>query len=61
MRRFLNRFLRPAEHESLVDQEPPVAALEIVRRFWPFARPYRAALVFGLVLLVLVPAVEVVE
>ncbi|MCK9248433.1 MAG: ABC transporter ATP-binding protein/permease [Solirubrobacteraceae bacterium] len=61
MRRFLHRFLRPAEHASLVEQAPPVAALQIVRRFWPFARPYRAAIAFGLVLLVLVPAVEVVE
>ena len=58
----LSRFLRPAEHDSrIVAQAPAVAAAEIVRRFWPFARPYRKWIALGLVLLVLVPAIDTVE
>jgi len=62
MRARLHRFLRPAEHDArLVAQAPAVAALEIVRRFWPFARPYRRWIALGLFLLVLVPAIDAVE
>lgn len=62
MRHALRRFLRPAEHHSpLVDPTPALAVLDVVRRCWPFARPYRAWIALGLLLLVLVPAVEVVE
>jgi len=34
---------------------------EIVRRFWPFARPYRRYLVVGVVLVALVPLVETLQ
>lgn len=57
----LERLLGPADHDApLVEQAPPVAALAIVRRFWPFARPYRRAIAAGLLLLVLVPLVETI-
>ncbi|WP_022929889.1 ABC transporter ATP-binding protein [Patulibacter americanus] len=57
----LSRLLRPADHDTpLVEQAPPVAARAIVRRFWPFARPYRPAIALGLLLLILVPLVEAV-
>ena len=58
----LSRFLRPGDHgSSIVEQAPAVAAAEIVRRFWPFARPYRRWIVLGLLLLVLVPAIDTIE
>ena len=58
----LHRFLRPSAHDSrLVEQAPAVAAAEIVRRFWPFARPYRRFIGFGLVLLLIVPAIDTRE
>jgi ATP-binding cassette subfamily B protein len=58
----ISSFLRPAAHDSrIVDQAPAVAAAEIVRRFWPFARPYRRWIAFGLFLLLLVPAIDAVE
>lgn len=62
MRHALRRFLRPAEHHSaLVAATPALTALDVVRRCWPFARPYRAWIALGLALLVVVPAIEVVE
>ena len=62
MRHRLHRFLSPSDHGSaLVEQAPAVAALEIVRRFWPFARPYRRRIWLGLLLLVLVPAIDTAE
>jgi len=62
VRAWLHRFLRPREHDSqIVEQAPAVAALEIVRRFWPFARPYRPWIVIGLLLLLVVPAIDTVE
>jgi ABC-type multidrug transport system fused ATPase/permease subunit len=58
----LSAFLRPSDHDSrIVEQAPAVAAAEIVRRFWPFARPYRKWIAVGLLLLVLVPAIDTVE
>lgn len=57
----LQRLLGPADHDApLVAQAPPVAALAILRRFWPFARPYRPAIAVGLLLLILVPLVEAI-
>jgi ATP-binding cassette subfamily B protein len=62
LRARLHILLRPAEHDSgIVRQAPAVAALEIVRRFWPFARPYRRWILIGLALLALVPAIDTVE
>ena len=58
----LHTLLRPAEHDSrIVQQAPAVAAAEIVRRFWPFARPYRRWILVGLALLAIVPAIDTVE
>ena len=62
MRDRLASFLRPSDHDSrIVEQAPAVAAAEILRRFWPFARPYRRWIAFGMLLLVLVPAIDTVE
>jgi ABC-type multidrug transport system fused ATPase/permease subunit len=38
-----------------------VAAVEIARRFWPLARPYRRWIAVGLLLLLLVPAIDALE
>ncbi|MEA2176747.1 MAG: ATP-binding cassette, subfamily bacterial [Solirubrobacteraceae bacterium] len=40
---------------------PQVSIPELLRRFWPFARPYRARIALGLLPLVAIPAVEAVE
>ena len=45
----------------IVEQAPAVAAAEIVRRFWPFARPYRRWIALGLGLLLIVPAIDTLE
>jgi ATP-binding cassette subfamily B protein len=34
---------------------------ELVRRFWPFARPYRVAIAAGIVLVAILPAVQAAE
>jgi ATP-binding cassette subfamily B protein len=61
-RDLLHRFVRPAGHDTrIVEQAPTVAAAEIVRRFWPFARPYRRWIAVGLALLLIVPAIDTVE
>jgi ATP-binding cassette, subfamily B, bacterial len=58
----LHRFLSPSDHDSrIVQQAPAVAAMEIARRFWPFARPYRKQIWLGLLLLALVPAIDTAE
>ena len=52
LRTRLSAFVSPGEHDSsLVQQAPAVAAVEVVRRFWPFARPYRRFIALGLLLL----------
>jgi ATP-binding cassette, subfamily B, bacterial len=61
VRDHLQRFLRPADHDSIVGQAPTVAAAEIVRRFWPFARPYRKWIAVGLLLLCIAPAIDTLE
>ena len=38
-----------------------VAVREVVRRFWPLARPYRKQFAAGIVLAALLPAVEAAE
>jgi ATP-binding cassette subfamily B protein len=40
---------------------PAVPPRELVRRFWPFARPYRLAIAAGMVLVALLPAVQAAE
>ena len=62
LRDHLHRFVSPGEHDSrIVEQAPAVAALEIARRFWPFARPYRRFIALGLVLLLIVPGIDAAE
>ena len=58
----IRAFLAPSVAQSaFVAQAPAVAALDIARRFWPFARPYRRWIALGLVLLLIVPAIDAVE
>jgi ATP-binding cassette subfamily B protein len=40
---------------------PAVPPRELLRRFWPFARPYRLAIAAGILLVILLPAVQTVE
>jgi ABC-type multidrug transport system fused ATPase/permease subunit len=62
IRDHLHRFVSPGEHDTrIVAQAPAVAAVEIARRFWPFARPYRRFIALGFVLLLIVPAIDAAE
>jgi ATP-binding cassette subfamily B protein len=62
LREPLQGLLRPADyHTRFVQQAPAVAALEITRRFWPYARPYARWIALGLVLLCLTPAIDTLE
>jgi ATP-binding cassette subfamily B protein len=55
-------FLRPQDDESgLVAAAPGVSPRELVRRFWPFARPYRLVIAAGVVLVAVLPAVQAAE
>jgi len=47
--------------DGVVAATPGVGVRTLFRRFWPFARPMRAALAVGLVLLLAVPAVEAAQ
>ena len=51
-------FLPQDQSPGLVAQAPPVPVREIVRRFWPYARPYRRWLLVTLVLIVAAAALE---
>jgi ABC-type multidrug transport system fused ATPase/permease subunit len=58
----LRALLLPSAHDSdVVAAAPGVRPRELARRFWPFARPYRAGVVAGLILVALVPAVQAAE
>jgi ATP-binding cassette, subfamily B, bacterial len=58
----LRAFLSPRGDDSgLVAAAPAVPARQLIRRFWPFARPYRLAIVAGVVLVALLPAVQAAE
>jgi ATP-binding cassette, subfamily B, bacterial len=57
----LHAFLSPGDYDSLVEAAPGVPPRELLRRFWPFARPYRRAIFAGLVLVALLPAVQTAE
>lgn len=58
----IRHFFRPVEDGGgLVASAPPVPLRQILRRFWPDARPLRRWIVLGLGLLALLPAIEVVE
>jgi ABC-type multidrug transport system fused ATPase/permease subunit len=51
---------RPGARE-LVDHAPHVPLKEILRRFWPYARPFRGWLVVNVLVIVLVPAIEAAQ
>jgi ATP-binding cassette subfamily B protein len=51
----------PEEGSAPVRRAPTVPVREIVRRFWPYARPYRFWLGLSLLLIVLVPAIEAAQ
>jgi len=58
----LRALLLPKEHDSdVVAAAPGVPPRELLRRFWPFARPYRKGIAAGLVLVALLPAVQAAE
>jgi ABC-type multidrug transport system fused ATPase/permease subunit len=61
MKKLRKLFVATGDGSTLVAHAPPVPVRQIVRRFWPFARPYRRWLVVGLVLVALVPAVETAQ
>jgi len=62
LRNRLDRLLVPDDTApQLVGAAPVVAVRELLRRFWPDARPYRGRLAIGLLLSALIPAVETVE
>jgi ATP-binding cassette, subfamily B, bacterial len=56
-RRFLRKFAPKADSAGIVAGAPPLPVRTIVRRFWPFARPYRGSL---LLMLLLVPVAPVI-
>jgi len=51
----------PESGSSPVAHAPTVPIREIVRRFWPYARPYRFWLCLSLVLILLVPALAAAQ
>ena len=58
----LHRLLVPvSDGHEIVTAAPTVPLREIWRRFWPYARPFKKQIAFGLLLLLLVPAVETAE
>jgi len=58
----LRALLLPKSQASgLVAAAPGVPPRELIRRFWPFARPYRRAIAAGLLLVALLPAVQTAE
>ena len=58
----LHAFLRPRQPGGdLVAAAPRMAPRELVRRFWPFARPYRRAIAAGILLGVLLPGIQAAE
>jgi ABC-type multidrug transport system fused ATPase/permease subunit len=62
VRSVLERAARiPADRLGLVADAPPVPLRVLVRRFWPYARPYRAWLLVGLLPVALLPLVDTIE
>jgi ATP-binding cassette subfamily B protein len=60
-RRLRELFVAPASGQELVAHAPAVPVREIVRRFWPVARPFRRYLWVGLALVAVVPVVETAQ
>ena len=61
MRSLRSLLVPDASGPQLVGAAPAVAVRELLRRFWPDARPYRGRIALGLGLAALVPAIETVE
>jgi ATP-binding cassette, subfamily B, bacterial len=58
----LARLLLPRnEGGGLVEATPTVPLRRLLRRFWPFARPYRRQIAAGVAFLALAPAIQVAE
>jgi ATP-binding cassette, subfamily B, bacterial len=57
----LRPLLVPSGEGSLVAETPPVAVREILRRFWPDARPFRRWIPLGLAFIALGAAIETAE
>jgi ABC-type multidrug transport system fused ATPase/permease subunit len=58
----LRRVLVPAaEGDGVVAPAPPLPLRDVFRRFWPYARPYRAAFALALVFAALAPLVEAAQ
>jgi ATP-binding cassette, subfamily B, bacterial len=60
-KRLRKLFVMTGGTELLVAQAPAVPVREIVRRFWPDARPFRRYLWLSLALVAVVPAVETAQ
>ena len=59
MRDRVRALLSVAEGDGgVVAAAPPVPVREIVRRFWPYARPYRRWLWLTALFIVILPAIE---
>ena len=61
MRSLRSLLVPDASGPQLVGAAPAVAVRELLRRFWPDARPYRGRIALGLALAAIVPAIETVE
>ena len=61
--RGLRALLLPSsdDGEAIVAAAPSVALRTLLRRFWPFARPYKRQIAAGMIFVALVPAVAAVE
>ncbi|UOQ87124.1 ABC transporter ATP-binding protein [Gracilibacillus salinarum] len=44
--------------DNLISESPPVPVMDIFRRFWPYARPYRYWIILSLLLIALQPIVQ---
>lgn len=62
LRAYLTRMLVPsADGQEIVASAPVQRVRDILRRFWPDARPYRRWIALGLVFAIVVPAIETAE
>jgi ABC-type multidrug transport system fused ATPase/permease subunit len=60
-KRIRDLILPPADAEGIVAHAPRVPVREMLRRFWPLARPYRGMIALGLLAAAIVPAIETAE
>src|SRR5688500_19868731 len=61
LRERMRALLVPSGEGALVAAAPPVPVREILRRFWPYARPYRRWIPLGLVLIAIGALIETAE